>query len=49
MSRRPNQKLKLLYLMRIFCEYTDEKHAMTVAELSDALAAYEISAERKSL
>lgn len=49
MSRRPNQKLKLLYLMRIFIECTDEKHAMTVAELSDALAAYEISAERKSL
>lgn len=49
MSRRPNQKLKLLYLMRIFNECTDEKHAMTVAELSDALAAYEISAERKSL
>ena len=49
MSRRPNQKLKLLYLMKIFNECTDERHAMTVAELSDALAAYEISAERKSL
>lgn len=49
MSRRPNQKLKLLYLMRIFNECTDERHAMTVAELSEALAAYEISAERKSL
>lgn len=49
MPRRPNQKLKLLYLMKIFNECTDEKHAMTVLELSNALAAYEISAERKSL
>lgn len=49
MPKSSNQKLKLLYLARIFLENTDAAHAMTVKELSDALAAYEIRAERKSL
>ncbi len=49
MSKSSNQKLKALYLARIFAENTDATHAMTVKELIDALAAYEIRAERKSL
>ncbi|MBQ8817085.1 MAG: WYL domain-containing protein [Clostridia bacterium] len=49
MPKSSNQKLKLLYLSRIFLENTDSAHAMTLKELSDALAKYEISAERKSL
>ena len=49
MPKSSNQKLKLLYLAKIFMENTDATHALTVKELSDALAAYEISAERKSL
>ncbi len=49
MPKSSNQKLKLLYLAKIFTENTDCEHAMTIKELSDALAKYEVSAERKSL
>lgn len=49
MAKKPNQKLKLLYLVRIFEQQTDEKHPMTVQQLIDALAAVDISAERKSI
>lgn len=49
MSKSSNQKLKLIYLMKILLERTDETHSMTMAEIIDALAAYDISAERKSL
>ena len=49
MSRLPNQKLKLIYLARIFEERTDRYHGLTLAEISSALAEYSISAERKSL
>lgn len=44
-----NQKSKLLYLMKIFEEKTDEEHPMTISELIDELAKEGISAERKSL
>ena len=49
MAKSPNQKLKLLYLMRLFLERTDEAHPVTVPELIGALGQYGISAERKSL
>ena len=49
MSKSSNQKLKLIYLMKIFLERTDETHSITMPEIIDALAAYDISAERKSL
>ena len=49
MPKMPNQKLKLLYLMKIFLERTDEGHPITLAELSEELGKYGISAERKSL
>ena len=49
MPKSSNQKLKLLYLAKIFLENTDKTHALTIKELSDALGAYEIRAERKSL
>ncbi len=49
MAKMPNQKLKLLYLARIFEERTDASHGMTLAEISGALREYDISAERKSL
>jgi len=49
MAKGPNQKAKLLFLMRILCERTDEDHPMTIAQLSEALGEYGISAERKSL
>ena len=49
MPKSSNQKLKLVYLMNIFLERTDETHGITMPEIIDALAAYGISAERKSL
>lgn len=49
MARGTNQKVKLLYLMKIFLERTDERHSMTMPELVEALREYGISAERKSL
>ena len=49
MARSANQKLKLLYLLRILTERTDEQHPMTVAQLIEALAGYDIQAERKSI
>ena len=49
MAKSPNQKLKLMYLMRLFLERTDEAHPVTVPELIAALGQYGISAERKSL
>ena len=32
MPKSPNQKLKLLYLMKILLEKTDEEHPMPLAE-----------------
>ena len=49
MAKKPNQKLKLLYLMKILLARTDTEHAMTLAEISAELAKYNIGAERKSL
>ena len=49
MAKKPNQKLRLLYLMKILSEQTDENHALTVKELSDRLEKYEIPVERKTL
>lgn len=44
-----NQKLKILYLMRILMEKTDESHSLTMQEIIEELKAYGISAERKSV
>lgn len=49
MPKSANQKLKLLYLLKILLEYTDEEHPLTVAELITHLSGYDISAERKSI
>ncbi|MBO5939408.1 MAG: WYL domain-containing protein [Clostridia bacterium] len=49
MAKMPNQKLKLIYLSRIFSERTDRYHGLTLSEISSALGEYNISAERKSL
>lgn len=46
---RSNQKLKIMYLMKILMEYTDEEHDITLAEIVEKLKAYGITAERKSL
>lgn len=49
MPRNPNQKLKLLYLLKILQERTDEAHAITLAQILGALNGYGITAERKSI
>ena len=43
------QKLKLLYLIKIFTEDTDDQHALTLPQIAEKLDAYGISAERKTL
>ena len=49
MAKGANQKLKILYLMKIFLEQTDTEHSLTLAEISEKLSEYGIGAERKSL
>lgn len=49
MAKSRNQKLKLLYLMKILQEKTDENHGLTIAEIIAELARYDVQAERKSL
>ncbi|MGN0654878.1 MAG: helix-turn-helix transcriptional regulator [Oscillospiraceae bacterium] len=43
-----NQKLKLLYLAKIFYEKTDEHNHLTFAEIKDELEKYEVETERKT-
>ncbi len=47
--KQPNQKLKLLYLMKILLEQTDEEHSLTVPQMIAELSKVGISAERKSI
>ena len=49
MPKGSNQKLKLLYLMKILLERTDEAHAITLSEVLEALEGYGVTAERKSI
>lgn len=49
MAKSSNQKLKLLYLIKILSEKTDENHPMTAKALIEELSRYQISAERKSI
>ena len=49
MARGSNQKLKMLYLMKIFMEETDDTHALTMPELIAKLNAYGVNADRKTL
>jgi len=45
----PNQRAKLLYLMKILLEKADEQHPLTMNELISELATYDVHAERKSI
>ena len=49
MAKQANQKLKALYLLKILNENTDENHPLTMAQMIELLAQYDISAERKSI
>lgn len=47
--RGKNQKLKLLYLAKIIQEQTDENHMLTMPQIIEELAKYDIEAQRKSI
>lgn len=49
MSKSPNQKLKVLYLLKILTEKTDTEHTLTVPDMIKELNKYNINAERKSI
>lgn len=49
MAKGNNQKLKLLYLAKIFMEMTDEEHGLTVQEIISLLKQSEVNADRKTL
>ncbi len=44
-----NQKLKMLYLMKILSEETDDAHGLTMQELIARLAEYGVNGDRKTL
>ena len=49
MAAGDKQKLKMLYLVKIFSEETDETHGLTQQEIVDRLAGYEVNVERRTL
>lgn len=49
MSDKPKQKLKLLMLMKILSEETDDDHPLTANQICQALNNKNIKAERKSI
>ena len=49
MPKAPNQKLKILYLMRFFSESSDEDNPVTMGDIIAELGRYGIRAERKSV
>ncbi|MHC1693841.1 MAG: helix-turn-helix transcriptional regulator [Eubacteriales bacterium] len=49
MTIQAGQKQKLLYLLKILSERTDERHPLSIRELSTALEEYGCQAERKSI
>jgi len=49
MAKSSNQKLKLLYLARIFYEETDEENALDLKAIRSRLSSLDIPADRKTL
>ena len=49
MAKSSNQKTKLLHLYQILMRQTDEEHPITVPQIIEELAKYDIKAERKSI
>ena len=49
MPKSSNQKLKLLYILKILEEQTDEEHCISTQNLIEALAEYDVLAERKAI
>ena len=49
MPKGTNQKFKLYRLAQIMLEKTDEEHYITMPEIMESLAEYDITADRKSI
>lgn len=49
MSKGANQKFKLYRLAEIMLDKTDDEHYITMSEIKEALNAYGITADRKSI
>lgn len=49
MGKTSNQKLKILYIMQMLMENTDEEHAISTGDIIDELGRMGINAERKSV
>jgi predicted DNA-binding transcriptional regulator YafY len=49
MAKNPNQKLKILYIMQMLMNESDEAHGLTMADILDRLDEHDIKAERKSI
>ena len=49
MPKGTNQKFKLYRLAQIMLEKTDEEHYITMPEIMENLAEYDITADRKSI
>ena len=49
MPKRGNQKLKILFLMKMLLDETDRRHPLTMAEIINRLDEEGIKAERKSI
>ena len=49
MAARYNQKIKLLYVMSILLDKTDEEHGISMSGILEELSHYGVDAERKSI
>ena len=49
MAAGDNQKLKMLYLVKILSEETDEEHGLSLQEITEKLEYYGVNADRKTL
>ena len=49
MAARNGQKVKLLYIIKILTEMTDEEHPLSAGEICERLSSYNITAERKAI
>ena len=49
MAKGNNQKLKMLYLAKIFMEETDDAHGLTLPEITQRLNGFDVNADRKTL
>ena len=45
MAAGDNQKLKMLYLVKIFSDQTDDEHGLTLQEIAARLGEYGVNAD----